>query len=699
MREIMKLIKYPILRGLVPYIFGILAASYHSVLPFNLLIVIVSSLFGSTLVFFVSSKFYQCYRDIGLLAFFVLFFLSGFVQTNIKNYSFSCFISQEQGIFSGKQVAQILENPVKKGKTVQVIAKIKNSSTTSFTPKAMLYLKADAASNSLSRGDLLLIDAELLPPAALKNPDAFDYPSFLSRKGISLTAYLDCHSWTLLEHRKGFSLSAFAAAVQSRFSELFAANGLSGAEYSVITAVLLGNDDTMDRDLKSGYAAAGVSHILCVSGMHVGIIYMILNFLLKPLEYSRRLRFVKALLLIMSVWFYAAITGLAPSVQRSATMFTFVTFGGMLRRNVDIFHSLFASMLLLLFINPLLFFEIGFQMSYLAVFGIVIFQPRLASLFQPKTKVGTYLWELICVSVAAQLATFPLSIYYFGQFPNYFLLSNLSVMSLSFVVIVTGVVLLALSWWPTLAGAVGWLLTREIRLMNGIIHFIRNLPGSVTDQIYFSLPQTLLIYGIIVLFFLFLVKKIKLLKYCSLSMTIVLLITFTLRLFQQQNQEEITFYAIDRKTVVGVNQGVSGTLLLDSAALASTDWYDFSVKNHERRMGIESRMASLDSTVLEGSFALFHNFLTFNDKTIYFLSKQTRLYPHSPPLPVDYLYVKDNSRIPFYKLLKTFDMKQVVIGSGVSPYYEKNWCDSCAAHCIPVYSLRENGYLTLKTDI
>ena len=95
-------------------------------------------------------------------------------------------------------------------------------------------------------------------------------------------------------------------------------------------------------------------------------------------------------------------------------------------------------------------------MSYLAVFGIVVFQPRLSALYVAKTRVGNYFWELICVSVAAQLATFPLSVHYFGQFPNYFLLSNLSVMSLSFVVIVTGVALLALSWCPTVAGAVGW---------------------------------------------------------------------------------------------------------------------------------------------------------------------------------------------------------------------------------------------------
>ena len=695
----MKFAKYPILRGLVPYISGILLASYLSISSFNLLIIIISFSISGIILFLILCNFFQILRRISMLLFFVLFFLSGFVLTNIKNYSPSHFLCQEHVHFSGKQVAQIVENPVKKGKNVRLIVNIKNQACPTFTPKAMLYLKKDSSSLSLSRGDFLLFDATLLFPDAPKNPDAFDFQAFLFRNGITLTAYLESHSWILLDQPRDFSPLAVASAAQSRFSELFAANGLAGPEYSVITAVLLGNDDTMDSNLKSDYAAAGVTHILCVSGMHVGIIYMILSFLLKPLDYSRPLRFLKSLLLILVIWSYAAITGLAPSVQRSATMFTFVTVGGLMRRPVDIFHSLFASMFLLLLINPLLIFEIGFQMSYLAVFGIVIFQPRLVAFYATKTRIGKYFWELICVSVAAQLATFPLSIYYFGQFPNYFLLSNLSVMSLSFVVIVTGVALLVLSWWPAVAGAVGWLLTREIRLMNGIILFIRNLPFSITDQIYFTLPQTLLIYGTIVVCFLYFVNKSKLLKYCSLSLACVVLFTFSIRLLQRQNQNEIIFYSIDKKTVVGVNHGVSGTLLLDSAALASTDWYDFHVKSHERRLGIQSQMAGLDSTLSDGVFFLSRNFLSFNGKTVYFLSKQTRLYPHSPPVPVDYLFVQDNCKIPFYKLLQTFDVKQVIVGNGATTYYEKRWSDSCAVHQIPVYSLRERGYLTIKPDI
>ena len=166
------------------------------------------------------------------------------------------------------------------------------------------------------------------------------------------------------------------------------------------------------------------------------------------------------------VWLYAHITGLAPSVTRSATMFTFVAVGQLLQRNTNVFHSLFASAFILLVVNPLLIFEVGFQLSYLAVAGIVLFQPKLAAVYRCRTRIGRYFWELLTVSVAAQLGTSPVSIYYFAQFPNYFMLSNLSVIALSFAVIITGVVLLPVSFIPLIPKYLTWILTMEIKAMN-----------------------------------------------------------------------------------------------------------------------------------------------------------------------------------------------------------------------------------------
>lgn len=695
----MKFSKYPILRGLVPYIAGVFLACNVDSFSINHLKIFILIIFSLYILYFLLCQFFHFLQTVSSAVFFFLFLSIGFVFAYEKNLSVSNFYGEKSADFSGKVTARILRTPLKKEKTVRVFAKVYSQKHRETHTCALLYFQNDSAACALSRGDLLLLSAELHPPDPPKNPEAFNYRKYLLRKGVSLTGYVNGHSWLLLEHKPRPSPMTIAAALQSRFSELFAANGLTGPEYSVITAILLGNDETMDADLKAGYAAAGVSHILCVSGMHVGIIFMILSFLLKPMDYSRRLRFLKSLLLIGTVWFYAALTGLAPSVQRSATMFTFMTVGGLLRRNVNVFHSLFASMFVLLLVNPLLIFEIGFEMSYLAVFGIVIFQPKLASLWTPKTRVGRYFWELICVSVAAQLATFPLSVFYFGQFPNYFLLSNLSVMSLSFVVIITGVTLLAVSWWPAVASGVGWILTREIRLMNGIISFIHTLPGSVTDHLSFSLLQTVLIYGIIAFLSFFLVKKMKVLKYCSLSLTILLLLTFTFTKIQRLSKQELTFYSIHNRTVVGVNQQGNGVLLLDSAAWVSSDWYDFNVKNHEYKQGVRNQLVSIDSTLCFGQLCLKNHFLRFENKTIYFLSQRAWLYPEPSPLPVDYLFVQDNAKISLNRLLKTFEIKQVIIGSAVSPYREKRWMDSCAARNIPVHSLRESGYLTVKSDI
>ena len=315
-----------------------------------------------------------------------------------------------------------------------------------------------------------------------------------------------------------------AARVQHYFSESLAEAGISGSEYSIITAILLGNKETLDTELRAHYNAAGVGHILCVSGLHVGVIFLILNFLLQPLDYSKKSRILKALILLFFIWIYACITGLSPSVTRAATMFSFVTFGNLLRRHTNIFHSLFASLFILLIINPLWLFNIGFQMSYAAVLGIVIFQQKLVALWTPKNKILTYFWNLMTVSVAAQLATFPLSVYTFGLFPNYFLLGNLSVITLSFVIVVSGVLLLIVSFVPYLSTWMAQLLTFEIKLMNHLTQSIGELPGAVTENISISWVQMLLIYLCILFFFLLFQQRKKRYYWLGLSSILALVL-------------------------------------------------------------------------------------------------------------------------------------------------------------------------------
>jgi competence protein ComEC len=693
----MKIKNYPILRMLLPYLAGVLFSYFFISTHLNILIfTLVPVLLLATAVLF---RLLLPLRGqpLAIVALCVAFFLLGALLTNARycptNFSNIRKMVENSEFFT----LQILEKPVEKEKSVRLHVHLESDKQGQrLRTNAILYLKKNPQSMQLRTGDFLVVHtrfSEISPP---KNPYAFDNQKYMRRKSIFFTAYASENQWHYLSHRPIHPLRTAAAQVQQHFSALFAQNGLQGEEYSIITAVLLGNDDSMEPELKAHFASAGVSHILCVSGMHVGIIFMIINFLLKPLDAFPRLRILKALLLILVIWTYAHITGLAPSVRRAATMFSFVTIGSLLHRPTTIYHSLFASMFILLLFNPLLFFEIGFQMSYLAVFGIVMIQPPLTRLWAPKYKVINYFWELATVSVAAQLATFPLSLFYFGQFPNYFLLSNLSVISLSFVIVMTGIALLALSWLPPLSRLVGLLLTYEIRWLNGIVKGIESLPGSVTDNIAVNLPQMLLIYGIVVIISVQLMRKNFRHKYLILSMVLLLSVSIFAEKVILKNQHKMTFYSMEKMSAVECNWGTQGVLLLDSAAQASPMAYDFNIKNHIRMQHIDNERISLDtSSFFCPTLAKQGDFLKFDTLTVFFLSGCDWLYPLHEPVEVDVLCLRHNPRIPMHKLLQTFRCRTVVIDGTNSPYYEQRWIDSCHAYKIPCHSTRREGYFSL----
>ncbi|MBN2807303.1 MAG: ComEC/Rec2 family competence protein, partial [Prolixibacteraceae bacterium] len=230
---------------------------------------------------------------------------------------------------------------------------------------------------------------------------------------------------------------------------------------------------------KSSFSASGAMHVLAVSGLHVGIIYLILKLLLKPLYRIRRMLMVNMVLIVAALWAYAFITGLSPSVLRSCTMFSFITVGEHLRHRTNFYNILATSAFFLLLVNPNILYKVGFQLSYAAVASIVFFQPKIAALYQPKHRVIKWLWDLTTVSLAAQIGTFPISIFYFHQFPVYFWLSN-------FVAIPAAAVLLYLAFLfyltlplPFLIPITGWVIGMLVKGLNSAVIFIESLPFSV----------------------------------------------------------------------------------------------------------------------------------------------------------------------------------------------------------------------------
>ncbi len=625
---------YPILRLLIPFTLGI-GVAYGTPLSLSL----PMTLWLISICWFVSLilQHKKTLSTTLLAGIFlqILFLLAGFCLTCIhfRNENFEFY----EKIFENNQsfVAKIIDHPVPKAKSTKVLAIIEQTTDgQAIGQKAVFYFAKDSL-HPPNYGDVILIHSKISAIENSKNPYTFDYKKYMQRKGIFYTAYVPSSGWQKIGQCGGNPIKEKAYQIQQYFSQIFADAGMSGDEYSIITAILLGNDETMEPELKASYASAGVSHILCVSGMHVGVIFMILNFLLQPLDYAKSSRLLKALLLMLFIWIYACITGLSPSVTRAATMFSFVTIGSLLRRNTNIFHSLFASLFILLIINPLLIFEIGFQLSYAAVFGIVIFQPKLVELWEPKHKIINYFWNLVTVSVAAQLATFPLSVYTFGQFPNYFLLANLSVISLSFLVVVSGVCLLAVSFIPLVSTRLAWLLTHEIKLMNLIVQSIEKIPGAVTENISISWIQMLLIYLCIIAFYLLFQQKKKRFYWIGIGSVFCLVLLFDFDRYLTQHIENQTVYKLSKGVAVCFNYHGKAVIFSDSIANKNHKDYVYCIQNHERKERIESVIIPIDSDMRNEFLLKEGDFVFFCGKSFHLARRKRRYYETSHKISVD----------------------------------------------------------------
>jgi len=546
-----------------------------------------------------------------LLAFFFAGYLSVFFHFH-KKKEFSNLekITQKQ-----IWVAEILELPKEREKSFKVMAKLKASNDTTYwiTRRVVLYFQKDSTLRNCRVGDKFMVNTKLSFIEPPKNPYQFNYEKFMKRKGIFLTGYVGSIYCKKIENEKKVTIKRYASYLQHFLTSQLEQSGLSGSEYSVAAAILLGNDETLEPELRASYASAGVSHILCVSGMHVGIIFMILNFLLLPLGNSKKAQYIRNGTLLVSVWIYANITGLAPSVTRAAAMFSFVIIGKFLQRRTNIFHSLFASLFILLTINPLLIFEVGFQLSYLAVFGIVFFQEKIAQFYHPKTKVVKYFWELISVSIAAQIATAPIAIYYFGQFPNYFLLANLCVIPISFVMTVTGVATLFFSFSPFLSNGIGFLLSIEVKIMNTIVLFIEKLPGALITQISLNTLQVVLLYFIIIILIIFKKEQVKRMLFCTLILLNIFILVYNTNKAKCKHHIEVVSYKIPKSATFQFCYHGEAYIFSDSIRNENDKRYQYNIQSHDIKMHITNTFLKLDEDFEDsflckkGDFIFFQN--------------------------------------------------------------------------------------------
>ncbi len=427
------------------------------------------------------------------------------------------------------------------------------------TGDILLNIQKDTFRVSAKINDIFYFKADFIAIENPKNPYQFNYKAYLQKQGVHHQVFLRNTRYVYKESSQN-SMYKIAESIRNTVEEKLILNGFNGEELAVIKALILGQRNTISKELLQEYTKAGAIHILAVSGLHVGIVLLILTALFKPLENLKKGKLIKTVLIVSLLWGFAIIAGLSASVVRAVTMFSAVAIGMTFDRKTFVIHSLITSMFLLLLVQPMLLFDVGFQLSYLAVFSIVTIQPKLAALWKPKWKLVTKFWQLFTVSIAAQIGVLPISLFYFHQFPGLFMVSNLVIIPFIGVILMSGILVIVLAVLNILPKFIGELYSGVIGLMNDFVGWISIQESFLITEISFS--SSLLVTSYFCIFLgIYLLEKSSFRKWVFF---LIAIISFQICVLYEKQQvyltNELVIFNKSRHTVIGQNK--KGVLIL-----------------------------------------------------------------------------------------------------------------------------------------
>jgi competence protein ComEC len=462
-------------------------------------------------------------------------------------------------------IAKVSGCPSPRNATVRAVLEIRyilnGEQWQTSSEKILAYIKKDSSSLNLADGDVLILTGRRNTIRDAGNPGEFSFTSYMETKGVYQSVYADSGKWAFTgEHEYG--IASLGSEIREKLLRILKEKGISDREYAMVAALALGYTQEIDPETRNAFAAAGAMHILSVSGLHVGTVYLLLDFLLVFSFRRKILKWIKPAILILALWAFAVISGLSPSVNRSAIMLSFVIAGKASGRNISILHSLSLSAFILILDDPYCIFDLGFQLSYLAVAGIAVFYPLIRNFYTPGNKVAGWMWSLCAVSLAAQITTLPLSLWCFHQFPNYFLPSNYIVIPLSSAILYTAIIFFAVSGIPALALLTGKLLTWMTQVLNAFVAWIEQLPGAVSENISCSVPEMAIGYIMVFLLGLYLkTKKHIWLNLLLVSMIVLVAFSFFFRVKTESSGELVVFSFRDGQAVL-YREGKENVLLV-----------------------------------------------------------------------------------------------------------------------------------------
>lgn len=678
----MKVLQFPLARITIGFVLGILATYYFQPNPQNVFAFLFIIICAFVLVYFFSKKDIINPVYFGLVTYFLAFGIGATTQiihTNSfqqSNYIHSKAIFEKPHLIT-VSIREKMRSTAYNDRYIVIVNQVDNVVKTG---RMLLNVRKDSLNHKFEIGSHLQINASLYQNSPAKNPNQFDYSKYLEGKQIYAQIYADATEikiGSMIEKNVWY----YTSKLRTKIIRNLEKSNFNKAELNVAIALILGQQQDISPEIIRDYQFAGAVHILSVSGLHIGFILLFVTFLLKPFPNTRRGSFIKLIIILASLSSFGLIAGLAPSVLRSVTMFSFVAIGMYLRRSTNIFHTLLVSILLILLVQPSFLFDVGFQLSYVALFFILWLQPLLAQLWTPRNGITNYFWEILTVSFAAQIGAFPLSIYYFHQFPGLFFVTNLVIIPFLSVIMALGVLVMVLAAFDFVPLFLAKSLEWSIFILNKIINSIASLEQFIIQEIPFNWQLLVSVYLLIFATIIWFKKP----SFNRLALTLIAVIIFQIAYFEThrriQIQSELVIFNAKKSTLIAERKGENITLYANDSILKTA------LKNR-----MLSSYAMGNFSILKSKMKL-QNLIYFNRHKILIMDS-LGVYPMD--IRPDIILFTQSPKINFERFLQTTKPKFVVADASNYRTIQKLWKATCLKEKIPFHATSEKGFYRLE---
>lgn len=556
--------EYIFARILLPFIIGIGIIYFFPSEKMFFILAIISAVIILSLSFInITYKKHNAYKFKGLTGISILlfFFFLGALLSILNNET----LKSDYFARNNYKILKIWVNdePEQTNDIVRFKARVvsgyKNSKQIKLSGQLLLALKVDSIQPIyLKYGDELLVSAKYLEVEPPYNPAEFDFKSWLASQNIYQQTFINQNHVLKTNRNIGNRIIKFALDLREKQVARYRKMIKNDEAFAVASTLILGYRADLSKETLAAYSKTGTIHALSVSGSHVAIIFFVLDICLAFLDKKRWLRIFKFVFICSLIWGYALITGLSPSVVRAAIMINIFIVARTFAKNKNSYNTLAFAAFCQLVYNPFLIWDVGFQLSYISVFGLIYLQPKIYKWIYVKNKILNKVWELIALSLAAQLVTFPLCIYYFHQFPVYFLLGNLFISIPLLFIMLLGIAIL-IPIVDKISPLVEWIIVTT----NTVLKWIADLPFSTFSSVWISLTEFILLSAALGLLVYGLAKKNK---RCVTASASVYLICSALTFYHDWkvlHQKKIIFFTLRKNYAAAFITGREAVLVTD----------------------------------------------------------------------------------------------------------------------------------------